>query len=110
MELDNVFQTTPELNTHYSHDLKLEIREVFRLASRVPRSLKECCRALVRERLGACPVEKVEQLPVATMMKDYILMDEFFGDLWEDIKEHEDKQPKHTFHAFNSASYRDIGP
>ncbi|KAH3869881.1 ankyrin repeat domain-containing protein 50-like [Dreissena polymorpha] len=109
-ELDNVFQTTAELNTHYSHDLKSEIREVFLLSSRFPRSLKECCRALVRERLGACPGEKVEQLPVATMMKDYILMEEYFGDLWEKIEEHENSQPKHNFNAFNSVTYRDIGP
>ncbi|WAQ95402.1 Y381-like protein [Mya arenaria] len=80
-ELEHVFFTTPELNTHYSPEIRAEIRGVFRTAIEVPRSLQGHCRAVIRKRLGPLPKEKVEKLPLAKTLKSYIMMDESFGDL-----------------------------
>ncbi|XP_052815323.1 putative ankyrin repeat protein RF_0381 [Mya arenaria] len=97
-ELEHVFFTTPELNTHYSPEIRAEIRGVFRTAIEVPRSLQGHCRAVIRKRLGPLPKEKVEKLPLAKTLKSYIMMDESFGDLFEKMKEYEEEHPQREIH------------
>ena len=101
--LDKVFKTTPDLNTHFTPTLKAEIHEIFRHHSRTPRSLQEACRAEIRERLasGNKFESRVESLPLAYKMKDFVMMEEFFGDLLEKIQEQEREHPS-TFVNFHS--------
>lgn len=69
-----------QLNTHMTQAQKKEIIDILQKACELPRSLQQICRGSIREKLGSLPHEKVDKLPVATKIKDYILMKEFFPD------------------------------
>jgi hypothetical protein len=99
--LNHVFSTTPELSTHYSPELKAEIQKLFQLSMRTPRGLQESCRAVIRQKLGSCPQAKLDKLPVAKRLHGYLLMEEYFSDLFDTVKENESAHPK-DFHDFHS--------
>lgn len=99
--LNQVFSTTPELSTHYSPELKAEIQNLFEVSMSSPRGLQESCRAVIREKLGPCPQAQLDKLPVAKRLHGYLLMEEYFGDLFDTIKENEIVHPK-DFHDFHS--------
>ena len=105
--LETVFQSTEDLNTHYSPVLKAQIRDLFQQTTHIPRTLQENCRSVIRETLGACPKTKVEQLPIANKIKDYVMMDEYFGDLDESINQQETVHPP-DFRSFHSVGDGDV--
>ena len=105
--LDTVFQTTEDLNSHYSVELKAQIRHLFKQSTNVPRTLEENCRAVIRETLGPCPKSKVESLPLANKLKDYVMMEECFGDLDESIRLEEVRHPT-DFRTYQSAGNGDV--
>ena len=105
--LDTVFQSTEDLNSHYSQVLKAQIRDLFQQTTQNPRTLQENCRSVIREALGACPKNKVENLPLANKLKDYVLMEEYFGDLDECISEEETIHPT-DFRQFHSLGNGDV--
>lgn len=91
--LAEVFRTVPELNTHYTLELQEKIHSLFDRTIKTPRTLQEICRAVIREKLGSFPDKKVEQLPIAKRLFGFVLMEEYFGDLDEKIKEDEIAHP-----------------
>ena len=104
--LDTVFQSAEDLNTHYSPELKAEIGFLFKQCTSVPRTLEENCRSVIRASLGPCPADKVQKLPIASKLKDYVLMDEVFGDLDDNILQDEIRHPT-DFRAFRTTDGED---
>lgn len=102
--LNQVFKTMPEISNHYPVELQNEIQELFAAAVRTPRGLSESCRAVIREALGPCPQNKMARLPIAKKLHGYILMDEHFADLMDNVKQNEVKHPR-DFHDFHSVGY-----
>lgn len=107
--LDTVFQTAEDLNSHYSPELKAEIQFLFRQCTNVPRTLEENCRAVIRASLGPCPEAKVEKLTLANKLKEYVMMEEVFGDLDENIRQDEIRHPT-DFRSYHSAGDGDDVP
>lgn len=105
--LDTVFQSAQDLNSHYSPELKAQIRHLFQQCSNLPRTLQENCRAVIRETVGPFPKSKVEILPIANKLKDYVLMEECFGDLDESIHQEEVRHPT-DFRTFQSLGNGDV--
>ena len=101
-ELDTVFDSTPDMRAHYSPELKAEIREVFYSSTHDPRSLQATCRAVIRERIGPVPREKVKKLGIAEKLKSFVMMDEYFEGLEEKIEENEEALHKQNFYTFQS--------
>ena len=102
--LDEVFRTCPKINAHYTPELQEEIHTLFLTTIRTPRSLLETSRAIIRENLGPMPKEKVEQLPIAKRLFEYVLMEEFFGDLELKIKENDFAHPT-DFSGFQARAF-----
>lgn len=102
--LSEVFSTAPELSTHYTPELKEEILQLFDVSASTPRGLQDSCRAVIRQLLGARPQLKLDKLPIAKKMHGYLLMDEYFKDLFDCIRENDISHPK-DFHDFHSVGY-----
>lgn len=102
--LDQIFKSTPDINTHYTPQMIAEFPILFRSNSKMPLSLQHMCRAIIREKLGPCPQSKVEHLPVAKKLYGYILMDEYFSDLFDEIRQNAIDHPK-DFLTFHSVGY-----
>ncbi|KAL4240565.1 hypothetical protein ACF0H5_001357 [Mactra antiquata] len=103
--LDQILKTAAaELNTHYSPELKMNYQRLFYASTKMPLSLQHMCRASIREKLGSCPQSKVDKLPIAKKLTGYILMEEYFGNLFEEVKQHEIDHPS-DFQDFHSVGY-----
>ncbi|KAL3877486.1 hypothetical protein ACJMK2_035186 [Sinanodonta woodiana] len=106
--LTDVFRSTPEMSEHFSPQLKEEILNALRNATKHTRKLQEICRGAVRQILGQGIHLKVEQLPLAIRLKSYVLMDEYFGSLDSVIEEMELSHP-FTLGAFRSVHDEEEG-
>ena len=95
--LSHILRTARELHTHVSKEQRLQILQLFKDTLDTPRTLQETCRGLIRDVLGSKIRQKMADLPVATRMKDYLLMTEILGEADAEEDDEDRHAGKFTF-------------
>lgn len=76
--LANIFHISFELRAHFSQALKNDVSRLLLKTLKFPRLLQECCRAVIRERMGARLQMDIEELPLAKKLRNYVIMQSIF--------------------------------
>ncbi|KAJ8317845.1 hypothetical protein KUTeg_002936 [Tegillarca granosa] len=87
INLSEILLTSQEIQAQFSRASQKNLKALFEQTLSRPRKLQEICRALIREHLGSRPQHKIDRLPVASKLKDYVLMLDLFGTISDFDKE-----------------------